>query len=520
MAKRTRSSRRRDRDAASPADAAPSVEASTAPTVETPRPPARARGLANLGLPAWFDVELSWATWVAFRVVFFSLHAVDAVLQLRHAPRYGAGGFNVSQLPFDLIPAPTRTVLCFVYGALAIVFALCACGVAMRALVPLAAALYGYAYFASQLDSYQHHYLMFLVLVLLALVPSAPTRVDGVGRARLRSWALRLVLIQLGVLYLWAAIAKLDPAWLDGTLLKLQAGVGPDGAVRSGSRLFAWAVGAFGVAALAIGVLAVEFTLAATVWVRRLWFVALPLGVGLHVGIELIDLDIGLFSYFMIGTYLLLVPDRVTDAAAAALARATAPLARIPTTVLIAVGGVGAALGLIVIARHPLPLLGVAAVGAALFAGLVVAARSAGPRAIGRRLLACALAAAVTPTVLATTDVAADHFRTWAGASRRLGLPSERAAYEGLLAVDPSSEYAHFYLGRLEHVAGRYDAAVAHFVAAQKSAPTRERSYLAEADSHLARGDRAAARAALERGLIAMPGHPSLTARLTAIGAP
>jgi tetratricopeptide (TPR) repeat protein len=522
MAKRTRSSRR-PAPAAPPVTAAADPAAPARPLPPTPPPPRPAVAAAGWGLPRGFDLDLPWSTWVLFRVVFFALHSVDAVLQLAHAPRYGAGGFNVSQLPFELVPAPTRAGLTFVYGLLAIVFALCAAGVALRVLVPLAAALYGYAYFVSQLDSYQHHYLMFLVLVVLAFVPSAPTERPPGRPPRLRSWALRLFLVQLGILYLWAAVAKVDPPWLDGTLLRwqIEGDLDPATPSRAGSALVRWAATTLGFGFLAHAILAVELVLAIAIWQRRWWYVALPLGVGLHAGIELVDLDIGLFSYFMIASYLLVAPERALAPLADAAARATAPLARLPILAVAGGGAVIATLGLLLVARHPLPLGGVAAVGAAIIViAAAIAGRTGGVRAIAGRLAAGAAAAAVIPLVLASTDVAQDHFRTWAGASRRLKLPTERAAYEGLLAVEPSSDYAHYYLGMLDHQAGRFDAAIAHFAAAQRSAPTRERSYLGEADSQLAKGDRAAARAALERGLAHLPGHPALTARLGTVGAP
>ncbi|MBP6849095.1 MAG: HTTM domain-containing protein, partial [Kofleriaceae bacterium] len=223
MAKRTRSQQRRPGPGPAVPAASPAATASTAPAPAAARPPVRAAALPTATRGRfWLDFELSWASWALFRLCFFGLHAIDAVLQLAHAPRYGAGGFNVPQLPLPLLPAPDRTGMSFVYGLLAIAFALCAVGVAVRVLLPLAAALYAYAYFVSQLDSYQHHYLMGLVLFLLCFVPTAPTSVGADGRRWLRSWALRLVLVQLAIVYLWAAVAKVDPAWLDGKLLASQ----------------------------------------------------------------------------------------------------------------------------------------------------------------------------------------------------------------------------------------------------------------------------------------------------------
>ena len=508
MAKRTRSQQRRPGPGPAVPAASPAATASTAPAPAAARPPVRAAALPTATRGRfWLDFELSWASWALFRLCFFGLHAIDAVLQLAHAPRYGAGGFNVPQLPLPLLPAPDRTGMSFVYGLLAIAFALCAVGVAVRVLLPLAAALYAYAYFVSQLDSYQHHYLMGLVLFLLCFVPTAPTSVGADGRRWLRSWALRLVLVQLAIVYLWAAVAKVDPAWLDGKLLASQV---QPGRMRS-------LIGGLGFGAVAVLVLATEVALAATIWHRRLWFVAAPLGVGLHLGIELIDLDIGLFSYYMIASYLLVVPGAPAEAALRFGRRLVAPLARVPAGAALAVTVAALLAGAIHALRHPLPLTRAALVGLGLVAGATIAARRGGARAITGRLGAGALAFALMATVLATTDVAADHFRTWGGASRRMGLPSERAAYQGLLAVDPRSEYAHFYLGQLDVKAGALDAARAHFADGQRVAPTRVRCYLAGANLEAGGGDRAAAIATLERGLAAVPGDPELTQRLAAL---
>ena len=90
-----------------------------------------------------------------------------------------------------------------------------ACGVATRWLVPLATVIYSWLYFGSQLDSYQHHYLVAMLLVIACFVPWQPAvELDAV-----RTWALRLLLVELAIVYLWAAISKIDPLWLDGTAL-------------------------------------------------------------------------------------------------------------------------------------------------------------------------------------------------------------------------------------------------------------------------------------------------------------
>ena len=74
-----------------------------------------------------------------------------------------------------------------------------------------------------------------------------------------------------------------------------------------------------------------------------------------------------------------------------------------------------------------------------------------------------------------------------------------------MLAVEPSSEYAHYYLGGLDAQAGKPDAALAHYRAAQKSAPRRARAFVAEARLVEARGDLAGAHALVRDALAADP---------------
>ena len=45
-------------------------------------------------------LELSAAKLVLFRVLFFGVFAIDAWLQIAHAPRYGHGDFNVAHFAF------------------------------------------------------------------------------------------------------------------------------------------------------------------------------------------------------------------------------------------------------------------------------------------------------------------------------------------------------------------------------------------------------------------------------------
>src|SRR6185503_10785646 len=101
--------------------------------------PPPAANAAPVAEPAFFfGFEVAWAKLVMVRVVFFMLLAYDALKQISHAPRYGAGGFNVAQLPgFDLI-APGRELYSVGQLISSYLLVLAACGVATRVVVPIA----------------------------------------------------------------------------------------------------------------------------------------------------------------------------------------------------------------------------------------------------------------------------------------------------------------------------------------------------------------------------------------------
>lgn len=489
MAKRTRTKGPPGKAPGKPASAP--VAAPPPPKPVAPPPKAKrtaATSPADHWLRFW-AYDISWVRWCVFRFAFFGLLSVDAFLQLSHAPRYGAGGFNVQHLPGAPLPEPGRPSITFAHAAMCLLFALVAQGILTRVTLPLAALLYGWAYFSSQLDAYQHHYLVWLLLVILCFVPHAPDpRLPSAAPAtprRMTSWAVRLALVQVGIVYLWAAISKMTPLWLDGTALDLQIAGGTMRGIAS----------SLGFGTVAKLVLAAELVLAVAVWWRPAWPIALAGGIGLHAGVELIGLDIGLFSYLMFAVYLLAIPDRVYLAAA----RALAPYLRVDDRRLfwIRAGWVAAPLALVA-----LLLLVPLSFGLPVVLAFVLLA-AAGIRGVRRAGWAFAVAAAIPIAADAATDTADDYYRYWAGSARRMGNDAEaRRAYLGLLEVDADSEYANFHLGNLEAAAGNLERAASHYVRAErKSGVGRTRAFVAEAQIRLRQNDPARARAALERAL-------------------
>ena len=426
----------------------------------------------------WLDFELSRDHLAVFRFVFFAVLAVDSFLQISHAPRYGAGDFNVPH--FAWLPLPVgREAMLVIDLLLTHLFVLAAFGVATRWVVPLAAALDAYYYFSSQLDSYQHHYLVVLLLVTASFVPW-----DARDRY-VRSWALRVLFMQVAILYLWAAIAKLHPLWLDGTTLKSQLGK-------------PWArdlvEDTVGYAAASWGIVLVELALAAAWLTRRLPLAALAVGVGLHVGIERSGFQIGLFSYIMLALYLLMLPTAWIRLPRPELPRGAAAIIGL---------GVSLVLGAILWTINPVPVSGVVI---ALTSAIAIAAyvKERTVVAGGAHLAACLLAFGLGHG----TDQAVDYYRYWAGSARRLGDTAEMLrAYRALLEIEPGHNSANYYVAQDELATGDLDRALVHFRRTREAEPDSPRALLGEAKVWIARGDREAAREALDAALAIDPGN-------------
>ncbi|MEO8553945.1 MAG: HTTM domain-containing protein, partial [Kofleriaceae bacterium] len=414
----------------------------------------------------WFDFEVPRAKLAFGRVVLFGLLALDALLQLRHAPRYGTD-FNVANLPGLDGLGPGR----FGYGAgqlvLAYAFVMIACGAATRWFVPVAAVVYNWLYFGSQLDSYQHHYLIAMLLIVACFVPWQ--RAAGLAEP-VKSWALRLMLVELGIVYLWAAISKTDPLWLDGTALGKQL----HGSLRS---LIDSTIGMKTVATLVpLTEVALGF-----VWARRWWPYLAPLGVLFHLGIVWSGLEIGLFAWLMIGLYAFVVPDRVYLAVVAWLApvralgeRAAAAVERQRWRVLGLAIVVGIALA--VACRFP------GALAIAILATLGLAILALGRRRVAALALAHVLALAVWCFVDRTSTVTRDYYKFWAGTARRSNDPATaETAYRRLTEVAPDDATAHYYLGRLLLDRDAADAGLAELHVAERLDTRTSRAYISEA---------------------------------------
>ncbi len=462
----------------------------------------------------WSEYRVAPEVLALFRLVFFGVLAVDMWLQVEHAPRYGAGDFNVSHLPAldSWLPVLTRPAMAFLFVLQAYLAGLVALGGGGRAALVALTSLYGVSYFSSQLDSYQHHYLMFLVLLLLCLVRWDPAPPPAQARQTKKkaakppdppgAWPVRLILVQMSIVYVYAAMAKMEPLWLDGRVLELQVSAG-------WARDLIERMGGF---KLVSGlVMVTELFLAGAIHLRWMRRVVAPLGVLFHAGIEASGFQIGLFSYFMIALYVLVLPEAPIVRLVQWLHRHVPAIPLVThwaaaSRVVLRASALALGAGLLLLVPIGGPATAAAAVALALgIAGLYAVGREQRDRHALAHLAACMLVAALARP--AVTDVARDYYRFWGGSARRLGdLETATTAYRHAVELAPGHAQSHISLAGLYQRTGKIDLALREAQRAQTLEPGNYRGHLLEAMTHDAAGEGEAAVAAAERALELNPG--------------
>lgn len=429
----------------------------------------------------WYETGTPLIRLRGLRVLFFGTLAVDMwLLMMPRAYRLGAGGFNVSEVPWldPWLPLPTPEVYTVAYLLAGFLAAGVAFGLRQRWPVVLLFVLYAATFMWSQIDGFQHHWFLCLALAIACFVPwpaaGDPAGDDDEPRSSVRSWAVRLLVVQLAAVYLFATVAKLDPRWLDGWALsrQLQASWVNEVVVDFAALFGQERQWGFGVAAVVVA--AAELFIAVGLIVRRLHLAAWIVAVVLHVGVEVAGLQVRLFSgYLLIFCTLLLWPERWVEACAAGLRRACRPLRRLrwpargrPVAVLLGVAACAAA-GLL----QPYP----AATWVAASMVAVVVAREAlargddaRPSRSWRRAAVQAAAGAAMLAIALPGGAAYEYHRLDGGDMVLRGdLEGAIAAYERAVAVAPSApsrerKLAGLYLqvGRLHDAERMYEAAL------------------------------------------------------------
>lgn len=279
----------------------------------------------------WFGPVAAIRPYLAMKVVFLLLAFDVWTHRVPFGWRYGTDGFNVAHFGWldALQPLPTPPVyigLMLCIGLLALVCAMSDPGRWARALLALA---FTYAWAMSLLNNYQHHYFLSLVLIAFVWFPRVrgtdlyPAARPGAGSARARvapaaggprlsAWAYALLGVTVAIVYAFTALTKVDADWQTGILIRRLAAPSfatmASWAERLGmSRQAFWSAQALGVLATEC-MIAVGYALAPCLdhrprpWLRLTALLTCLVAVGFHAGASvLLGLDIGWFSYYMIG---------------------------------------------------------------------------------------------------------------------------------------------------------------------------------------------------------------------------
>ena len=162
--------------------------------------------------------------------------------------------------------------------------------------------------------------LLRIIAFYLMLAPSgASLSIDRWRRARAAlwdfparaPWALRLMQVQLSVVYLSGLWAKLSgPTWNDGTAVSYAVRLED---LARFDMPHAIATSELAVSLLTYGTLAIEAAIGILVWNRRLRPWVLGLGAAFHIGIDL-TIRVGFFSYAILVLYLAFLSPAVAGA--------------------------------------------------------------------------------------------------------------------------------------------------------------------------------------------------------------
>ena len=444
-----------------------------------------ARSLVERYQTFWQGPELSYAQVSWFRFIFFALLTIDAFLLVAGAPRYGAGDFNVSHFPALDGFLPTFNREAIVVSALVMTYLAMrtAVGVATRHGTILFTALYAAIYFSSQLDSFQHHVLLIFLLASLSLLPDSVRSIGEDPADPIESgWVFRLIFFQVSVVYLFAAISKMESAWWDGRVLEEILSKDTPAWVES-------AIKSLGFGTVAKLTVVTELFLALSIHVRKLRLPCAAVGIAFHAGIQLAGFRIGLFSYYMIGFYLLIAPPGVINWAHAWLVRSTFPIRtaisekaeKLPLTALAAAAAIA---GLVLVGLVPLDGALIAAFTIFLAGSLAFFRSRKGSTVLGHLI---GIIAIVTCAQL--SDGLRDHYRKWGGSARRLGdTTTAIAAYKQLTELEPGYAPARRNLGKLYLGEKNFELAFAEFEVATEVDSKSISAYIGLAESARALG--------------------------------
>jgi tetratricopeptide (TPR) repeat protein len=497
----------------------------------------------------WGRVERPASALILLRLIFFTLLTYDLWwIALSHAPRYGAGGFNVPHLGLLAGWLPSATSIGALYLVGGLLSALAALGIGGRLTVAVLAVGYNLAYLWSQADSYQHHYLLGLLLALFSWAPLTALSSQAISsqaqeeRSRSKGWVnlwlhpgYDLIFVQMALIYFWTAVAKTEPVWLSGETL--------DGIIRNPevrATVLSWGSWAGlnapeTMKALSWGVMIGEYLAPIAYLIKPLRLFGFLMIPWFHISVEWVGFDIELFSYYMIALNLCLLSPAALWRPFEALRRGGELLLSLSSLTRLGLGHTSpsvvagalwvGSIYLCAVSVARLPVEGAfeaSLLGAGLMLPLTLwhvrACHIATRPASWMTPFVFALSVILSIAALRSSELGFDYYRMWGGDLKRRGELSEAAErYQRANELKRSGVARHaalgavlLQLGRAQEASQAYEESAARWsaLALEEQAQGRlssraerglKRAYQGWARALMSVGEREAARAVLEQ---------------------
>ena len=246
--------------------------------------------------------QVDGASVAVVRIALGLLVAAEAASYLGRgwiAPRFVEPAYHFTFQGFDWVQ-PWGGVGMYVHFAVLGILGLClAAGFAHRPVAPLTVVAFAYVFLLDKAEYLNHFYAAILLLALVAAAPTDRALSIAAWRHPERSptvpvWSVWMLRFQVGVIYVYAGVAKLTTDWVAGEPMSTWLAERSDLAVIGGLLEASWAGIAFSWSGLALDLAIVPLLL----W-RRTRALAFCLALGFHA-LNWVIFDIGIFPPMMI----------------------------------------------------------------------------------------------------------------------------------------------------------------------------------------------------------------------------
>lgn len=216
--------------------------------------------------------------------------------------------FFFSYFGFDWVKPLPGMGMYWIFLLLAILAALILCGLFYRISAVLFFVCFTYVFLLDQTRYLNHFYLISLISFILIFLPAADRfSLDALRRPSLRRstaplWTLYLLRFQIGVVYFFGGVAKLNGDWLQGEPMRMWLAGKTDFPFIGQWFTEEWMVYLFSYGGLLFDLLFVPLVL----WRRTRW-PALLIALLFHLANARL-FSIGIFPWFMIAANLLFLP--------------------------------------------------------------------------------------------------------------------------------------------------------------------------------------------------------------------